>query len=228
MKKLHAFTLIELLVVISIIAILAGFALPVFSNAIERARATTDQNNLMGIGKGVIMYLNDNDDSMFSMSATTPWPAALQGKYVPDWNTFRSPFDKTTASRPSTASAMANGGGTGIPVSYGLSTNVYDTFVAKWLNSASTVILAAPDVDVSQTGTVAIVGSDTSAVNIAITTPGVQNCGTHQARQSVNVLFGDGHVQQLNWNTTYLDNSSDLGQQRWNPMYVSTATNTGG
>ena len=224
MKKLHAFTLIELLVVISIIAILAGLALPVFTSAIERGRATTDKNNLMSIGKGVVMYLNDNDDSMFSMNATTPWPTTLQGKYVPDWNAFRSPFDKASASRPSTSDAMANGGGS-IPVSYGLSTKVFDTFVAKWVNSASTVVLAAPDVDTSQAGsTVVFVAGDTSTSNIAITTPAVPNCGTHQSRQSINVLFSDGHVQQMPW-STYIDNSSDLGQQHWDPMYVSTAAN---
>jgi hypothetical protein len=41
------------------------------------------------------------------------------------------------------------------------------------------------------------------------------------------VLFSDGHVQQMPW-STYIDNSTDLGQQRWDPMYNSTATNTGG
>src|SRR5207249_669708 len=43
--RTQGFTLIELLVVISIIAILAGFAMPVFSNAQKRAHITETLNN---------------------------------------------------------------------------------------------------------------------------------------------------------------------------------------
>jgi len=110
MKKLQAFTLIELLVVISIIAILAGFALPVFTSAMERGHATTDKNNLASIGKGIVMYMNDNDDSMFSLSPTdgSTWPTVLQGKYVKDWNSFRSPFMSVRRTQPPTrASAVS-------------------------------------------------------------------------------------------------------------------------
>jgi prepilin-type N-terminal cleavage/methylation domain-containing protein/prepilin-type processing-associated H-X9-DG protein len=190
MKKLHAFTLIELLVVISIIAILAGLALPVFSRAMEKGRATNCQNNLSTLGKGIRMYLNDRDDSMFSLSDSASWPVALQKKYVQDWGAFRSPFDK----RPSNPADQ--------PISYGLNKNVFDTFVAKWENSPSAVILGAPNVDTGQAGRTVVfkavtVSGDASAATI--TPPSAPDLGTHQSRTAINVLFGDGHVQQLDW-----------------------------
>src|SRR5215204_1983520 len=55
------FTLIELLVVISIIALLAGIALPVFSQVQERAAQTKDLSNAKQIGLACKLYATDND-----------------------------------------------------------------------------------------------------------------------------------------------------------------------
>jgi prepilin-type N-terminal cleavage/methylation domain-containing protein len=60
-KKHSAFTLIELLVVISIIAILAGFALPVFANAQKKGNLTNSLNNAKQIGLALKMYAGDHD-----------------------------------------------------------------------------------------------------------------------------------------------------------------------
>ena len=215
MKKLHAFTLIELLVVISIIAILAGLAMPVFSSAMERGRATEDKNNLKSIGTGIIMYLTDNNDSMFSSTAaaTDTWPVLLHGKYVRDWKAFRSPFDKPTTSRPKTDTEP-------VPVSYGMSEKVFDTFTGKWAASASSVILAGPAIDPSGTGkSVKFLDSATSATNVKISTPTADNLGTHQQRKAVNVLFADGHTEQMDW-SKYMLNKTDVEQQRWDPMHA--------
>ena len=62
MKRItSAFTLIELLVVITIIAILASIALPVFNAVTERANQTKDLSNAKQVGLGLKLYASDND-----------------------------------------------------------------------------------------------------------------------------------------------------------------------
>ena len=56
-----AFTLIELLVVITIIAVLAGIALPVFNSVTERANQTKDLSNGKQIGLACKLYAGDHD-----------------------------------------------------------------------------------------------------------------------------------------------------------------------
>ena len=217
MKKPHAFTLIELLVVISIIAILAGLALPVFASALERGRATEDKNNLTGLGKGIIMYLNDNDDTMFSKAGAGPetWPNILHAKYVKDWKGFRSPFDKATTARPKTDISP-------VPVSYGLNENVLADkarFVGKWVNSGSAVILAAPAVDTSVKGKTVTFQAGATSETVVKVTPGVDgDLGTHQKRKVINVLFADSHVEQMDW-SKYTKNGTEQEKRRWDPMY---------
>lgn len=56
-----AFTLIELLVVITIIAILASIALPVFNGVTERANQTKDLSNAKQIGLAARLFAADNN-----------------------------------------------------------------------------------------------------------------------------------------------------------------------
>jgi len=66
MKK--GFTLIELLVVIAIIAILAAILFPVFSKAREKARQSTCTSNQKQIALGVLMAVQENDETFPSVS----------------------------------------------------------------------------------------------------------------------------------------------------------------
>jgi len=60
-KTTSAFTLIELLVVITIIAILASIALPVFNGVTERANQTKDLSNAKQIGIAMKLFASDNN-----------------------------------------------------------------------------------------------------------------------------------------------------------------------
>ncbi len=93
----RAFTLIELLVVIAIIAILAAILFPVFAQAKEAAKDTSNLSNTKQAGLACIMYSSDYDDlfplSMLS-SPTLPIDLAYQDliqPYVKNWDLMIHP-----------------------------------------------------------------------------------------------------------------------------------------
>jgi len=107
----RGFTLIELLVVIAIIAILAAILFPVFARAREKARMTSCLSNLKQIGLGMMMYVQDYDETWPSMWCfgdcsdynNAPWwcreyyggiPTLLQ-PYIKNHQLFWCPSDST-------------------------------------------------------------------------------------------------------------------------------------
>lgn len=59
----RAFTLIELLVVIAVISVLAAILFPVFARARENARRARCMSNLKQFGMGLMMYVQDYDET---------------------------------------------------------------------------------------------------------------------------------------------------------------------
>lgn len=88
----QGFTLIELLVVIAIIAILAAILFPVFAQAKDAAKKTSDLSNIKNITMAAILYAGDQDDSL----PWVLWPefystAVRFQPYAKNKDIFRSP-----------------------------------------------------------------------------------------------------------------------------------------
>lgn len=191
-NNMSAFTLIELLVVISVIAILAGIALPVFGKVMEKARATSDASSLRQLGLGIGAYLNDNDEQIFKSDSTTPWPQTLQEKYVTNWKVFKSAFDK-----------QIDGVGDKAPVSFGINEKVLtQTAKPAWdgnmsrLDAPSQLILMAPAMT-TEPSTPKFVGTAKQNVSLPMPSGGTVKLGTHNGRSQISVLFADSHVASI-------------------------------
>lgn len=83
----RAFTLIELLVVISIIAILAGIALPVFSQVQERGAQTKALSNGKQIGLACKLFASDHDGRFPTYKLDASGNPDLSSGIVEDSNT---------------------------------------------------------------------------------------------------------------------------------------------
>jgi prepilin-type N-terminal cleavage/methylation domain-containing protein len=92
MRRSRAFTLIELLVVIAIIAILAAILFPVFAQAKEAAKDTSNLSNTKQIGLAILMYGADYDDA-FPL-AQRPEPANTLIFGLATWQTDCQPYIK--------------------------------------------------------------------------------------------------------------------------------------
>jgi prepilin-type N-terminal cleavage/methylation domain-containing protein/prepilin-type processing-associated H-X9-DG protein len=92
-KANRGFTLIELLVVIAIIAILAAILFPVFAKAREKAFQTSCINNQRQLALGVMMYAQDNEQTL---PLPNNWVTATGLTASP--NVFKCPSSSNVAS----------------------------------------------------------------------------------------------------------------------------------
>jgi prepilin-type N-terminal cleavage/methylation domain-containing protein len=225
MKKSYsrAFTLIELLVVVGAIGVLFVLAVPAFTAALDRAKATKDLSNLRQIGLGLQMYLNDKDGVLPVITAapgtgTTASPV-IYPKYIATRRVFQSPFDKRAASETDSA-----------PVSYGINENMYAASPGIAGNitkvvSPSATILMAPNYNGNP-------GVSTSWKGIAAAAPFVANLvagggagmaiGPQRNGAQINALFCDLHAETMTFGPastegTFKDKTLPLGLKHWDP-----------
>ena len=85
-KSASAFTLIELLVVITIIAILASFALPAYTAVQERAQQTKDLSNGKQIALALKQFASDNNGAYPAKPAAAGEYSAAASGTPPDSN----------------------------------------------------------------------------------------------------------------------------------------------
>jgi prepilin-type N-terminal cleavage/methylation domain-containing protein/prepilin-type processing-associated H-X9-DG protein len=210
------FTLIELLVVVTIIAVLASIALPVYSGVQERARVVQDQSNLRQVGLATQMYLNDNDGAFFPPGGATPWMQSLHPKYLAAWKIFQSAFDKRGSTEDNSTA----------PISYGFNakaqgTSATDSLLADKITNPSVFVLFAPAQDNSTT--VKFTGTPGTAVTVDKNggSQGTALGGTHSGRKRINACMADLHVENMPWDT-FQNNSATTSDpnaaQRWDPL----------
>jgi prepilin-type N-terminal cleavage/methylation domain-containing protein len=142
MKRLRkvrsAFTLIELLVVIAIIAILAAILFPVFAQARDKARMASCLSNAKQLGLGLMMYVQDYDETFYwqrawdeqddwgpgrwgpSFFSYTRWPIRHL-PYIKNEGVFKCPSDKN----PNRGVGDSGSGNTPFGISFGANLGIF-------------------------------------------------------------------------------------------------------
>lgn len=96
----RALTLLELMVVISIIAVLAAIALPLYQRVFKQSRQSTALSNMRQVGIAFLSYAGDHDYTVPGRAKgndennvpVAKWPHVLQG-YVQDLRVYGAPLD---------------------------------------------------------------------------------------------------------------------------------------
>lgn len=189
-----AFTLIELLVVITIIAVLAGLAVPTISGAQERARGVEDLNNLRQIGLGFRIYANDNDNQVLR---GTNWAAILRfggdgtvttsSGPVPESKIFRSPFDRRTGPINNTPDSI---------LSFAINSTKITVDLFDQIKNPSSIALVGPATTDGRTFT-GTLGTSATLVKTISNGTMKRDSGPSNSLSLINLLFADLHVETV-------------------------------
>lgn len=200
------FTLIELLVVIAIIAILAAILFPVFGRARENARRSSCQSNLKQIGLGFIQYTQDYDEKLPPPGTCgTPGNGCMnadEARSFGSWSQRLHPYIKSTqlyACPSNTANSRTRDGAIAalnypaFPISYGANAHYLGTSergqAENIVTSPSQKILVT---EMDDSPSTVFGAGDWNAWD-----GGFPGRGFAGHLQTMNCLFGDGHVKSM-------------------------------
>jgi prepilin-type N-terminal cleavage/methylation domain-containing protein/prepilin-type processing-associated H-X9-DG protein len=171
----RVFTLIELLVVIAIIAILAAILFPVFAQAREKARQTSCLSNEKQMGLGLMMYVQDYDETFpaayyynndnSSANGYTHWSGAIQ-PYIKNLGIFVCPSDKNRGLAPT--NFIGNNLGFGAPSGQITQNAVQDNQAPRLSYTANGAVLSRKRRTADPGNVVSVAAMDAPASTIMI------------------------------------------------------------
>lgn len=234
MMKRKGFTLIELLVVIAIIAILAAILFPVFARAREQARKAVCLSNLNQIGLGLMMYVQDYDETYpigrFSTTPLTWWYNVLD-PYIKNKQVFVCPTAGQVGGSTSSKGYGWNirgtlGAGNGFgyyPGSMGTPTGTFLKLAA--VDEPSTTIIITDPSSNNNTSTGGYYAIGYSNIGYIPVLHGGQvgpfyDASIPNASAPVapggggNYLFADGHAKYLNASQSYCNIMWDVSKSK--------------
>jgi type II secretory pathway pseudopilin PulG len=206
-KTTRALTLIELLVVFLIAAVLGAMTLTGYRLVHESSSASKDVNNLRQLALGINAYCTD-----YGFLPNEAWPTTLNPRYIPNWTSFQSPFDKRPGSEDPRAA----------PVSYDVNANLQGLRPTQIVSPTRCIFMAPllsnPDhLQFTSTG-----WNPSLPAPLSIESNGVgATGGTHQNRTQISVILYDMHAASMDMATFHSriqnpESDAEVTDLRWN------------